>query len=421
VASGQSVFAGPLTAALARPDHADVVTPTERELLERWSAAGGPTVRPGTHDRAFTDPRSPESHGNFLRARHYRPMLSPDDADACGKCHDGVVAKPSGFALAAPGATNCTSCHDQPGGTLACRTCHGESRPRDPCFHPETAADLAHPAHTSPSHVRSEGLSCGTCHPQPVLGDVASPGGTHANGHVEVWFDYALAGREATFDPASKKCTGTCHAHGGNRPAPAWSEAAGTALTCSDCHQSPPPNHYLGPCTTCHREANADGTELMTPRLHLNGRVDLGDGSGKCGACHGEGDSPWPKSWAHPTHRAPSDATPVACETCHEVPAPGERHPVGRGSVAVRLLGLATSGGRRATFDAQAKRCAETYCHGGPGASAPAPRWNDGEAASTCGACHGAPPPAPHPSTTTCESCHPKPSPATHVDGIVSR
>lgn len=411
VASGQSVLTGPLSAALHRPDHADIVTTAERELIERWASAGGLAVRPGTHDRAFTDPRSPASHGNLLRARRYRPMLDANDEDACGKCHDGVVAKPSGFAFAAPGATSCTTCHADAGGTLACTTCHGTWTPRDPCFHPEYAGDRAHPAHTRASASRTEGLACATCHPQPVLGDVASPTGTHANGWVEVWFDYALAGREAKFDATSKQCSGTCHARGGNREAPAWPEAVGRALDCNDCHRSPPLDHYAGECSSCHR----------APERHVNGRVDLGDGSGKCGACHGDGDSPWPKTGAHLAHRAPAMSKAVSCETCHDVPQPGDRHPLGRGRAEVRLLGQATAGGRRATFDPATRRCADTNCHGGPGAEVPAPRWNDGPSASACGSCHATPPPDPHPQSATCETCHGTMTAATHVDGIVTR
>ena len=352
-------------------------------------------------------------------------MLAADDPDACGRCHDGVVAKPSGVAFAAEGATSCTTCHDEPGGTLACGTCHGAPGrlypPRDPCFHPEAAGDHGHEPHAGPSASRAEGLACATCHPQPALGDVATVASTHVNGHVEVWFDYAVAGREARFDATSKKCTGTCHARGGQRPEVSWSEAAGKALTCNDCHGSPPAGHYAGRCTTCHHEADATGTALVASKLHLNGRVDLGDGSGRCGACHGNGDDPWPSTAAHPAHRMPAMSKAVACETCHDVPQPGDRHPAGKEHASVRLLGLAASDGRRAVFDPTSQSCSDTYCHAGSGAARPTPRWTDGEPARTCGACHSAPPPLPHPQSTTCEGCHPAPSTTTHLDGVISR
>lgn len=417
VASGARA---PILAALERPDHAGLVSAEERAEIARWIAGGAPLTGGGAHPSAFFDPRSPESHGNVLRSKGYRPMLDAADDDACGRCHAGVPATPPGFAFAAPGAVACTSCHDEPGGVLGCGTCHGAPGrlypPRDPCFHPEAAADRAHAAHAGPSPSRAEGLACATCHPAPVLGDLL--GGTHANGTVDVVFQRAIAGREARFDRATKRCTGTCHAHGGARPEVAWGDAP---MQCFDCHGTPPPNHYRGACTTCHREANAVGTALSSPVLHVNGRVDLGDGSGKCGACHGRGDDPWPSTGAHPAHAAPADAKPVACETCHEVPGPGDRHPTGRGRAAVRLAGLATKGGTRATYDADLRACASTYCHGGPAASVPAPRWDDGATARACGACHATPPPPPHTTSTACDTCHGPRTKATHVDGIVTR
>lgn len=395
----------PLLAALARSDHAGVVTDAERALLAAWLAAEAPRSGGGVHPAAFADPRSPESHGRFLRSKGYAPMLDPSDADACGTCHAGVATRPAGIALAAPGAPSCTSCHTTPEGALGCGTCHGQGTrahpPRDRCFFPSDPIDRAHAAHAEPSASRAEGLACSTCHPTPTSG---APAGVHANGWVDVWFDFAVAGREARFDPSRKSCTGTCHARGGARPAPAWSEPA---MTCDDCHASPPADHPRGACTSCHHEANADGTALTTPRLHANGKVDLGDGSGRCGACHGDGDDPWPRTGAHQAHADPKSSRPVACETCHAVPSGAERHPEGKGQAGVRLAGLAGRGGRRPSYDPATKTCAGTYCHEGAGATRPAPRWTDTSPAS-CASCHGAPPPAPHAQSTACGGaiCH---------------
>jgi predicted CxxxxCH...CXXCH cytochrome family protein len=429
VPSGLSAVAGgadggspPVLAALERPDHASLLEPEERRVLERWVAAGAPAARSGTHPASFADPRAPESHGRVLRDRRYAPMLSAEDADACGRCHDGAPVTSPGIALAAPGATACTTCHDEPGGVLGCGTCHGSPGrlhpPRDPCFHPEAAKDRAHGAHVGPSASRADGLACSTCHPQPASGELAGTHPTHVNGHVEIWFDYAAAGNGARFDPRTRTCTGTCHSRGGARPAPTWEDAP---MRCFDCHGSPPPDHYRGACATCHREANDVGTALSSPKLHVDGKVDLGDGTGRCGACHGSGDSPWPETGSHAAHRAPRAGKPVPCFTCHEEPRIGDQHPTSRGSAAVRFAGLAASGGRRATYDAERRTCSETYCHAGRAASVPVPRWGDGATSAACGACHGTPPPPPHPSGTACASCHPASSGATHVDGIVTR
>ncbi len=425
----------PILTALDRPDHAGFATADERDELARWIAAGAPSIRSGTHDASFADPRSPDSHGRFLRAMRWRPMLDPKDPDACGKCHDGAPTRPAGAQGFAPGATPCTTCHTDPGGALACSTCHGSpgkaSPPRDKCFFPDDPPDVIHPAHTGPSPSNAGGLPCSTCHPQPAQGQFD---GTHGDGHVEVWFDYAVAGNQAHFDETTKQCTGTCHDKGGARPGPSWTET--TPMTCNDCHTSPPANHYAGACTSCHKEANATGTALVDPHLHVNGKVDLGDGSGKCGACHGAGDRPWPSTGAHLAHLLPKFAAPVSCDTCHPVPGAGDKHPLGLGAPIVRLVGLATAGARHPTYDPQTKTCADTYCHAGPGASVPAPKWTDGPKAITCGGCHAIPPSAPHSTGTNCSTttCHqgsttliasgPVLTPAgakVHVNGVIDR
>ncbi len=421
----------PLLTALARPDHAGLVSPDELATLRAWLAGGAPSLRSGVHGAAFVDPRSPESHGQFLRGKRYRPMLDAADADACGRCHEGAPARPTNVAYAAEGATPCTTCHVEPSGPLGCGTCHGgpgrSYPPRDRCFFPGDAPSSAHAAHAETSPSRVDGMACSTCHPTPLFG---VPQGTHANGAVEVWFDYEKAGREAKFDPQNKRCTGTCHSRSGRRPTPAWSGVAEAQMGCSDCHASPPASHYEGSCTNCHREANGSGTALTKPTLHVNGKVDLGDGSGKCGACHGRGDDPWPSSGAHAVHAQPKGARAVACQTCHTVPSAGDRHPVG-GAPVVALSGLATKGGRRAMWDAATKTCAGTYCHEGAGGTAPAPRWTDGAPASACGACHAVPPPPPHAASKGCSAvgCHvgtttpngelTPAGKAVHVDGLL--
>ena len=102
-------------------------------------------------------------------------------------------------------------------------------------------------------------------------------------------------GRRSELRPRDRQtCAVYCHDQGGARPRPTWSET--TPMACGDCHGSPPSGHYVGPCSNCHAEANATGTALTGGPLHLNGKVDLGNGSGLCGACHGTGDSPWPST-----------------------------------------------------------------------------------------------------------------------------
>jgi predicted CxxxxCH...CXXCH cytochrome family protein len=199
-------------------------------------------------------------------------------------------------------------------------------------------------------------------------------------------------------------CTIACHDRGGARPKPSWSDSA--PMTCNDCHGSPPPGHYAGACTSCHAEANAEGTALTGKTLHMNGRVDRGDGSGACGACHGKGDDPWPSTGAHAKHRAPTASRAVACETCHEMPDPA-RHPRG-GGVTVKLAG----GGVYASGT-----CTSVRCHGAGliGTTDAMPRWND-PASGACGTCHALPPGPPHHPGTTCSLGH-RESAELHVNG----
>ena len=333
-------------------------------------------------------------------------MLDADDAGACGRCHEGAPARPAGVTEPAPGAPSCTSCHNQPGGVLACSTCHGSGSrdypPRDPCFFPGDVAG-AHAAHVEPSPIRSAGLSCSTCHPMPGPSVI---GGLHGNGTVDVAFDPAVVPGAASYDPSTGACSVSCHNQGGSRPRITWT-AASTAIGCGDCHASPPSGHFPGPCTNCHAEANATGTALTGGPLHMNGKVDLGDGSGKCGACHGTGDSPWPSTAAHPAHESPTLTVSLACSSCHVVPAaildPGHLD----GTVTVAFSGLANARGAAPSWDGS--RCTNVACHGANLADpAAVPAWTDRSGAqSKCGACHGIPPTEHTPSTSCNRSdCH---------------
>jgi predicted CxxxxCH...CXXCH cytochrome family protein len=166
----------------------------------------------------------------------------------------------------------------------------------------------------------------------------------------------------------------------------------------------------------------------------MNGKVDLGDGSGKCGACHGTGDSPWPSTAAHAAHQNPTVTESLACSSCHVVPTaildPGHLD----GMVTVTFSGLATARGAAPTWDGS--RCTNVACHGANLADpAAVPVWTDGSGAqSKCGACHGVPPSQHTPSTSCNRSdCHggevildPNGEPlisasgkALHVDGII--
>jgi predicted CxxxxCH...CXXCH cytochrome family protein len=398
----------PILGVLATDSHRGFLDTADQATLQAWIVSGAPAFAASVHTPDIIDPRASGFHGATLRSQRWAPMLDGSDPNACGACHDGTPARPAGVEFAAPGAPSCTSCHNQPGGVLACSTCHGSGSlsypPRDPCFFPADAkSGGSHAAHVEPSEARRAGFACGTCHPTPGQ-DVIS--GLHGDGIVEVTFDKSVVGPEASFNAATGQCSVTCHDSGGLRPTPNWSET--TPMGCNDCHGSPPSGHYAGSCTSCHSEADAFGTALTGGPLHLDGRVELGNGSGLCGACHGDGDSPWPATAAHPSHESPSISEPVACASCHVVPtsilAPGHFD----GAVTVQLSGLAAARGATPTWDGQT--CGQVACHGANLADTPAvvPVWSDTSgAAAKCGACHGIPP-SQHTASTDCgrADCH---------------
>ena len=410
----------PLLKVLSTPDHAALLTDDERALVTSWVKAGAPAFRGWVHDASFIDPRSPNFHARYLRAQKWRPMLDGTDVNACGRCHDGTPARPVGKLFGAPEAPACTTCHTDPGGPLACGTCHGDGAsrampPRDPCFFPEGPHAGAHAVHVQgdPKFVPA-GFACSTCHPVPGT-DPSKPvlSGSHGDGTVDIQFDPKRAGNDAKFDPATFQCTVACHAQGGHRGHPQWFDPRG-GMTCNDCHRAPPAYHYQGKCSFCHHTANDDGTALVDTSKHLNGKIDLGNGSGGCGACHGDGvDDPWPHDGAHPSHRAPDiAAAAVACTSCHVVPKdvhdPGH---LNRDAFAATLTFSGPAVARGVTPSWNGTSCKDVACHGGglPGVIPAEPVWKDASGTwKECGACHSIPPPTPHTALTTCESaaCH---------------
>ncbi len=159
------------------------------------------------------------------------------------------------------------------------------------------------------------------------------------------------------------------------------------------------------------------------------GTEALGDGATEaptCSTCHGNSVSPAPPkaldgstsraSLGVGAHRAHLTDSPLraamACDECHVVPetvdAPGH---VDALPAELTFGTLATTRGAEPAWDRDAATCSNVYCHGATlsGGANTAPKWTvtDGSPAQ-CGACHGAPPPAPHPQSPQCSYCHPQ-------------
>jgi predicted CxxxxCH...CXXCH cytochrome family protein len=206
-----------------------------------------------------------------------------------------------------------------------------------------------------------------------------------------------------------------------------------TKLACNGCHQAPPATHARwqrvastpDSCATCHPQP--------TSATHVNGLKEITVTS--CTACHGSNGhanppvaldgSTDPMSrgvGAHDRHLngalADRISKPLACGTCHVVPAsvqePGHYD---KPQTTVRF----TLGG---SYDQTNQTCT-VDCHFN---KVPGPTWTDASgAARQCNACHGFPPVktragTPHPSVigdlAVCRTCHVF-DPATHVNGVV--
>jgi predicted CxxxxCH...CXXCH cytochrome family protein len=133
-----------------------------------------------------------------------------------------------------------------------------------------------------------------------------------------------------------------------------------------------------------------------------DGATDGGEG---CDFCHAE------LGGAHAVHvdAAGPYRLQLGCADCHPLPADWfvEGHLDAVVTVRFPAGSLATTGGLTPAWDGAV--CSQVYCHGASlaGAQYPEPRWTEAfEGGLDCDACHGDPPPAPHPADDGCEECH---------------
>jgi predicted CxxxxCH...CXXCH cytochrome family protein len=256
--------------------------------------------------------------------------------------------------------------------------------------------------------------------------------GTHANGQIDVRFSSPLLDGDAAIRQDGT-CSLACHTRDGLRDQPDWKVAS--ALDCQSCHLSPPQNHPPGACSVCHSNMGDATDSLRVNALHLNGAVDIGDGAGTCGSCHGKDARGAPEDEGHAQHLSSPLTAPIQCATCHRVPALDDLHQPDthmNGNIDVVFSGRATSSNHAPSYDAPKKACGQVACHGDSLVEA---RWgNPSQAASTCGACHRTPPPPPHSTLPGCGGglCHgsevaptapgfriTETGRALHIDGVV--
>lgn len=281
----------------------------------------------------------------------------------------------------AAGTTCTVACHSPKGapavtiawstpGPLACTACHASSTL--PQAHPPVAANATR-------------ADCQACH----LSSGHTDGTVAVSGHAPAWSDRTSAGfhaASANSDLAS--CRG-CHGQ----------DLAGTAVAsaCARCHDVGLPTGVTSwkvNCVMCH-----GGVDL--PVVGAPPKATWGNSADAV------------RIGAHTKHLQGSALAPAAeCTACHPVPAdvftPGH---LDGGTAEVTFARVVP--GTTPSFDRATATCSSTYCHGAglAGGTRTAPVWTRvgvGEAA--CGACHGLPPPAPHPtvssSLTGCAGCH---------------
>ena len=320
------------------------------------------------------------------------------------------------------------------GGT--CDACHGSNgNPAPPralngSVDTTTPGVGAHRAHLEAGTIRAA-LPCDSCHIVPANFD--DPTHIDETPGAELTFS-GLAhtgGSVPVYDPATETCANVyCHGStlgGGNVDAPQWTLVDGSQKACDSCHGAPPPAPHpvAQNCSACHPgTVLADGTIDVDTGFHINGMIEFQMPG--CDTCHGSNGNPAPPRdlagnvdtasagvGAHRAHLEGNHLRPgIACNECHPVPAnvADATHLDAVPGVTITFGALARTGGLNPQFNAPRLNCTQTYCHGNSlmGGLRRTPVWNRVDGTQrVCNACHGNPPPAPHPQRPDCVTCHP--------------
>jgi predicted CxxxxCH...CXXCH cytochrome family protein len=366
---------------------------------------------------------------------HGAPPPAPHpQIDTCNACHPETVLPDGSIDLA--GGRHIDGILQAPAGNLACDACHGENgnpappRALDGSVDPASPGVGAHRAHLTAGHVRREPIACDECHVVPAGAD--APGHRDANPGAELTFGpLARAGGLApAYDRGATTCGNVwCHGGaltGGTIPQPDWTIVDGSQRACGACHGAPPPAPHpqVDACTLCHPgTVLPNGALDLAGGLHINGRIDVAVEG--CDACHGGNGNPAPPRaldgsvdtgsagvGAHAAHlEAGTLRGPIPCDQCHVVPdtLDAATHIEGEPGAEVIFGALAGADRAQPVYDPQTETCSGAYCHGATlaGGTVDAPRWTQVDGTQmACDACHGAPPPAPHPASPDCNACH---------------
>lgn len=389
------------------------------DAVEADTRVSPPDAAPPEPDAAGPEPDASAPEPDALPPE---PDASSPEPDALGP--DAGPPDPVG---------PCALCHGTEASAAPPPDTHGLTDPRE-----RTVG--AHESHLRGAEWRAP-IACAECHVVPPTAD--APGHVDGDGVAEVRFGprAAAGGVSPAWD--GETCANTwCHGAtlgGAVMPEPAWRQPALGRIACGDCHGAPPPPPHPTvqgfECSPCHPNLmDADPARAAEAGLrHIDGRLDL---ESSCSACHGGPGGPAPPSdlagndstrargvGAHTAHLTATPLHPAYdCTACHVLPAglADARHIDGDGQAEVVFGPQAGAGGVTPIWDGD--RCS-VACHGAalPGGENTRPRWTEvGTGQAACGACHAAPPPAPHPEVDdfTCQPCHPNPiGGGHHADG----
>jgi len=346
-------------------------------------AAGGTRTTRGAHDALTGDaacagPGVHDVHVALFRCDTCHPTGATFGFDQPYTFPSGATTTAGGTVVRDAAGTTCTvACHFPKrtsgpsvawsAGPLACTSCHA------PAALPE-----AHPA-VAANATRED---CQACH---LLGGHLA-GLVTIRGHEAGWIDPASAGfHAAAANEGLPSCRG-CHGP---------DLSGGIAPACGSCHDQALPAGVASwkvNCVMCH-----GGAELASGAPP---RATWGNGADAV------------RVGAHTRHLTASAIAPAAaCSACHTTPADVFAAGHLDGGTAEVVFARAAPGGTPG-WDRGTATCASTYCHAGvAGGTRPLPVWtNAGQGDAACGACHGLPPPAPHPSVSGdlagCVGCH---------------
>jgi len=438
------------------PGHADTALPAEvlfaglalaDEATPHYAAGSCSDVY--CHGERRVDWSPSETPQARCERCHAMPPAAPHPAsDDCAVCH-GDVIDGTGRIIAPSRHVDGVVDVDE-----GCDNCHGTGELGAPppglsgATSPSVRGVGAHQLHLEGSG-RARRLSCDECHTVPsAAGD---------EGHLDPPpAEVRLSGvattnaRTPRWDRDAQRCADSwCHGPSAEHASsPAWTSQIGG--DCTSCHGMPPPAPHpqMEACALCHAEVIDPSGTIVAPSAHVDGTVNV-DAPVACNGCHGDATSPapprdllgntapsFPGVGAHRAHVEGSvNSRPVPCEECHAVPSslldPG--HVDTFGPAELRFSGVARSFTSSPSY--ADGTCSDTYCHGAvfpfghpSGATTPIPSWTSVTAGPLpCDACHGLPPPAPHPpGPAFCSDCHPTAGqllniihPLRHVDGRV--